>query len=127
MYDVSFSKSFTKRAAQLQISPRDVAFVLKHGRVLYRTGIKFYFLGRKDIPEAWQRYPRIARLEGITLLLSHTGNLINVYKNPEAARKIRQKSKHRWPAYPAHRPARVSRPLPSPAWESESPDREVSL
>jgi hypothetical protein len=94
--NITATNHVIERAAQRNLSPRDITFVLRHGRVLYRTGIQFYFLGRRDIPEELRRESRISRLEGFAVLLSHDGTLITAYKNPKALRKIRRKSKQRF-------------------------------
>lgn len=104
------SNHYVRRSGQCKLCDRDLAFVLQHARVLYRTGIRFYFLGWHDIPEPLRRNPGIARLQGMTVLLAHDGTLITAYKNPQAIRTIRRKVKHAWRAYPARRPSRVSRP-----------------
>jgi len=104
------SGHFIDRAAQRNLSPTEIAFVLQHGRILYRTGIQFYFLGWRDIPKTLRQDPNIARLEGLTVLLGHDGTLVTAYKNRQAIRTIRRKAKRAWRAYPARRPGRVSRP-----------------
>src|SRR3954449_968537 len=38
------------RAGQRNFSRADVDYVLCHGRLVRRTGIRFYFLGEKDVP-----------------------------------------------------------------------------
>lgn len=91
MQNVTVSEHAFKRVAQGKLSPRDIAYVIRHGRVLYRTGVKFFFLGWRDIPEDHRRLPRVSRLEGLTILPSHDGTLLTAYKNRKALRKIKRK------------------------------------
>ena len=83
------------RCAQWQIAPEALVFVRKHGRKIRRTGVMFYFLGRRDIPDTLRRDDRYAKLEGVTLLEGLDGTLITAYRNPDGLKAIRKKVKHR--------------------------------
>lgn len=73
-------------------------FVAVYGRVTYRTGVKFIFLGRRDIPRGYERSH--GHLEGTTMIIaSGHGVVVTSYRNREAIREIKRKRK------------RTSRPL----------------
>lgn len=84
-----------QRMAQRNLTPTEVAEVLRFGRAEYRTGAKFYFLAARDVPERMGR--ALARLVGTTVVVE--GEMIKtVYRNRRALWRIRRKLK--W-----HRPA----------------------
>ena len=83
------------RCAQRRLDPDAFAFVKRHGRKVRRTGVTFYFLGRRDIPGALRGDDRYAKLEGTTLLVGPDGTLITAYRNRRALRDICKKVKYR--------------------------------
>ena len=84
------------RAQQRNFNQAEIEYVLEHGRVLRRTGIRFYFLAERDIPHADLHTPWIQRLVGATLLVDSTDRtLITLYKNPCALKDIKKKAKYR--------------------------------
>lgn len=84
-----------RRCAQRQVDSEAIELVINHGRKVHRTGVIFYFLGRRDLPEALRRQDRYAKLEGLTLLVSQDGEVITAYRNRAACRKIQKKLKYR--------------------------------
>ena len=83
------------RCAQRQIDPETFAFIKKYGRKIWRTGVAFYFLGKRDIPQKLRGDDRFAKLEGVILLVSADGTLITTYRNPNGLKTIRKKTKYR--------------------------------
>ena len=65
--DVRFSDHAALRMAQRNIRPEDAVRVLRCGREEHRTGVAFYFLGRRDVPEGLER--ELGHLVGTTLLV----------------------------------------------------------
>lgn len=92
---VPFSRHAHIRCAQRQIHPDSVAFIKKHGQKIRRTGIIFYFLRRRDIPETLRCDDQFAKLEGATLLISQDGTLITAYRNPKGLKAILKKTPYR--------------------------------
>jgi len=82
-----------QRASQRGLNLAEIDFVLTHGRGIYRTGIRFIFLGERDIPARYRRTH--GYLTGVTLLMADDGTLLTVYKNPDAIRVIKKKSKNK--------------------------------
>jgi hypothetical protein len=82
-----------QRASQRGLNPQELHFVLTFGRRIFRTGIRFIFLGARDIPNGFQR--AFGHLTGATLLVSGDGIVLTVYKNPNGLRVIKKKSKNR--------------------------------
>ncbi len=93
------------RAAQRNLSAVAEAYVMAWGRVFYRTGVLFYFLGEKDIPAQHRRMPEIMRLAGAVVLTSRDGEIITTYRRADASRVIQRKMKYRltpgWPGVTA--------------------------
>jgi hypothetical protein len=75
---------------QRRISSGELSLVLQYGRWVYRAGMKFIFLGHRDLPA------RLARqydyLIGTTVL-TDGHDVITVYKNRSAIAVIKRKSK----------------------------------
>lgn len=88
------SRHGAERAAQRNISPEDMDFVLQYGQEIHRSGAIFVFLGRRDIPESMARRSRADRLVGTTILLSSDEEcVITAYRNRKALREIKRKDK----------------------------------
>ncbi len=84
------------RARQRNFSSGEVEYVQRHGRMIRRTGICFYFLGEKDVPPPDRRLPWVQHLTGATLLVASDGTaVITLYKNQNALKDINKKSKSR--------------------------------
>ncbi len=93
------------RATQRNISPADLAYVLKHGRRIRNTGAIFCFLGRRDLPACDCANQHAVRLIGTTAVIEG-GNMITVYRNRNGLRTIKRKLKYQTSAQErAGRPA----------------------
>jgi hypothetical protein len=100
-----------KRCQQRHFCDEDLDFVWTHGQEIHHTGVIFYFLGRWDIPSHLRKHESFRKLEGTTLLVSLTDELITVYRNKTACREIRKKDKRRHTLLPDH-PAPASTTVP---------------
>lgn len=80
----------TRRMAQRNLKIDDIALVLRYGRCIHRTGARFYFLGRRDIPEGMEG--RLEPLVGTTVI-AEGGQITTVYRNRRGLAKIKHKSK----------------------------------
>jgi hypothetical protein len=89
--NVQFSRHARFRASQRGLTDDEIAFVLFFGRSIHRTGIRFVFLGQRDIPARFGRTH--GHLAGLTVLVSHEGTVLTVYKNQAALRTIKKKDK----------------------------------
>jgi hypothetical protein len=84
------------RMQQRHFSRADLNYVREFGRLLRRTGICFYFLAARDVPLADRKLPWVQRLVGTTVLASaDQAAVITLYKNRNALRDIRKKTKFR--------------------------------
>jgi hypothetical protein len=84
------------RMQQRHFSRADLNYVREFGRLLRRTGICFYFLAARDVPLADRKLPWVQRLVGMTVLASaDQAAVITLYKNRNALRDIRKKTKFR--------------------------------
>ncbi|MFI5278239.1 MAG: hypothetical protein ACHQ1E_13290 [Ktedonobacterales bacterium] len=94
------SRHASRRAAQRNLAGA-IEYILTWGRLIQRTGVRFYFLGRRDIPAQHRHLPQIARLAGSVALVSSDGEVITLYRNVGALRDIQRKLKYRFtPRYP---------------------------
>jgi hypothetical protein len=94
---VSFTRHARCRGARRNVAPDAVEYVLTHGRQIQRTGMTFYFLGRRDMPEEDRGASWASRLEGTIVLMAPDGAVITVYRNRRGLRAILRKLKHRIP------------------------------
>jgi hypothetical protein len=90
-----FTKHARKRGARRNIAPDAVEYVVAHGRKIQRTGVTFFFLGRRDIPPDDRRASWASRLEGTIVLLTSDDDVITVYRNRRGLRAIQRKMKYR--------------------------------
>jgi len=83
-----------RRFAQRGIKVSDIEMVMRLGCKIHRTGVTFYTLRRKDIPDEFRRRDRLSKLEGATLLVRPAdGVIITAYKNRRSFRQIKKKGK----------------------------------
>ncbi len=94
---VSLTRHARCRGARRNVAPDAVEYVLTHGRRIQRTGVTFYFLGRRDMPESDRRASWASRLEGTVVLVAAGGEVVTVYRNQRALRTIARKLKYRLP------------------------------
>lgn len=90
-----YSSHGAGRAARRNVRRDGVAYVLTHGRLYYRTGARFFFLGARDLPFEDRRDPWAARLVGTVVLVAPSGEVITTYRNRRAPRHIARKLKYR--------------------------------
>jgi len=88
------SRHAAKRMAQRNLSPSDVALVLRLGRKEHRTGVRFFFFGERDVPRG--RDLDLRRLAGTTVVAG-TEHILRVYRNERAMSRIKRKAKWRRP------------------------------
>lgn len=80
------------RMSERNLDTEDMQIVLDYGRVIYRAGAKFYFLGERDLPDFLQRTHQ--RLVGTTIVTK--GRVIKtVYRNQRAIASIKRKRKRK--------------------------------
>jgi hypothetical protein len=79
-----------QRMNQRRISFTELSLVLHYGRQVYRAGVKFIFLGQRDLPVRLAR--QYDHLIGTTVLISEQ-DVITVYKNRNALADIKRKWK----------------------------------
>ena len=88
------SRHAARRMAQRNLSVGDVALVLRFGRKEHRTGVKFFFLGERDVPPGQER--ELERLVGTTVVAADEC-ILTVYRNERALAQIKRKLKWRLP------------------------------
>lgn len=92
--DAQLSKHGRQRAAQSNLSIDDVALVRRYGVLEHRTGVRFYFVGRREVERYRVVAPRLAKLHDIVMIVScDDETVITVYRNRHALKQIRRKSK----------------------------------
>lgn len=90
-----FTTHARKRGARRNIAPDAVEYVMAYGRMIQRTGVTFFFLGRRDIPSVDRHANWASRLEGTIVLVASDGDVITVYRNRQGLRTIQRKLKYR--------------------------------
>ena len=98
-YQLALSTHASTRMAQRNLSLYDIDYVMAYGTMYQRTGVTFYFLGKKDIPEVDRNNSKISRLIGTTILadsqdIDEGEKIITTYRNKFALRKILRKTKY---------------------------------
>jgi len=94
---VTLSKHARRRGAQSNLSDRDIELVRRYGVLEHRTGVRFYFVGRREVERYREVEPRLAKLHDIAMIVSCDGEIvITVYRNRNALKEIRRKSKVRF-------------------------------
>ena len=91
---ISFTHHARRRGARRNVAPDAVEYVLAHGRMLQRTGVMFFFLGRRDIPPCDRCASWAARLEGVIVVVGSNGDIITVYRNRQGLHHIARKMKY---------------------------------
>lgn len=92
---ISLTRHARRRGARRNVAPDAVEYVLAHGRMVRRTGVMFYFLGRRDIPACDRCASWATRLEGVIVVVAPDGGVITVYRNRQGLRAIERKMKYR--------------------------------
>ncbi|MGE5335224.1 MAG: hypothetical protein ACM3N4_11030 [Nitrososphaerota archaeon] len=92
---ISFTRHARRRGARRNVAPDAVDYVLAHGRMLQRTGVMFFFLGRRDIPSCDRCASWASRLEGTIVIVAENGEVVTVYRNRQGLRPIARKMKYR--------------------------------
>ena len=92
---VSFTWHARRRGARRNVAPDAVEYVLAYGQMVQRTGVTFFFLGRRDIPRCDRCASWASRLEGVIVVVAPDGGVITVYRNRHGLRSITRKMKYR--------------------------------
>ncbi len=90
------SRHATQRGAQSNLSARDLELVRRYGVLEHRTGVRFYFVRRREAERYRSVEPRLPVLQGVVLVMSNDGVIITIYRNRRALRDIRRKTKLKW-------------------------------
>ena len=94
--DWQLSEHAEQRLRHRQFTACEVAFVLQYGHIEYRTGVRFFFLGAKQIPVEQRDNIWVQRLIGsVVLVNSLEPTIVTMYRHKDALRVIRKKRKAR--------------------------------
>ena len=91
--DAMLSKHAQRRSAQSNLCEQDVDLVCRYGVLERRTGVRFYFVRRREVDRYRAVEPRLDKLDGIVMVMSPDGVVITFYRNSKALRNIRRKHK----------------------------------
>lgn len=95
--EVALSRHARRRGAQSNLSDRDLDLVRRYGVLEHRTGVRFYFVGRREVKRYRDVEPRLAKLHDIVMIVASDDYVvITVYRNRNALKDIRHKSKVRF-------------------------------
>lgn len=91
---VEISKHARHRGAQSNLCEYDLDLVRRYGVLERRTGVKFYFVGRREVERYRRVEPRLRKLHDLVVIIAGDDTtVITVYRNRHALRDIRRKSK----------------------------------
>lgn len=94
---VELSRHAEHRRAQSNLSSDDVELVRRYGVLEHRTGVRFYFVGSREVERYHHVEPRLRKLRNIVMIVSSDDCMvITVYRNCKALKDIRRKSKVRY-------------------------------
>lgn len=95
--EVALSRHARQREAQSNLSDHDLELVRRYGVLEHRTGVRFYFVGRREVERYRLVEPRLAKLHDLVLIVSSDDRtVITIYRNRNALKEIRRKSKTRF-------------------------------
>ena len=80
------------RCQQRAISTWDVDQVLNFGDAIYKQGMRFMFIPKKDIRNFYQP-DKHSSLENLMILVGTDGAVITAYRNNDAVKNVKRKSK----------------------------------
>ncbi len=69
------------RMQQRGIKSKDIALVLRYGRVIYSRGLIFRVVGRKEVERYLSKGLNLTRVEGVHVLVHTNGTVITTYRN----------------------------------------------
>lgn len=90
---IDFSHHARVRAAQRNLSVKEIGYVITYGQKFNKAGALIYYLRKRDIP-AWDRSdPQWMRLAGTAVILTKDGRrVITVWRNNRRGlKKIKNK------------------------------------
>jgi hypothetical protein len=91
---VEWTKHGRHRGAQSNLCEGDLDLVRRYGVLEHRTGVRFYFVGQREVERYRDVEPRIEKLHGVVMIVApDTFTVITVYRNRHALKQIRRKSK----------------------------------
>jgi hypothetical protein len=88
------SKHAELRQRQRCLRDGALDYVLTHGTHIHRTGVTFVVLRSHDVPIADRRQDRWTRLVGTVVIVGTDGAVVTAYRNFNALRDIRRKTKY---------------------------------
>jgi hypothetical protein len=91
--DAVLSNHARRRSAQSNLCDADVDLVCRYGILERRTGVRFYFMRKREVKRYRGLEPRLDKLEGLVMVMSPDGVVITFYRNSKALRSIRRKHK----------------------------------
>jgi phage FluMu gp28-like protein len=80
------------RCQQRAISAWDVDQVLNFGYAIYKQGMRFMFMPKKDIRTFYQPDSQ-SSLEDLMILVADDGAIITAYRHIDAVKNVKRKSK----------------------------------
>ena len=93
---LDFSKHAVVRAAQRNLTVKEIGYVIAYGQRFRRAGALIYYLRKRDIPE-WDRSEKqLTRLAGTAVILTKDGRrVITVWRNRQnGLKRIKHKPKY---------------------------------
>ena len=94
MIDFEMSQHAMLRAAQRNVSPHEIAFIIKHGKNIHNAGALECQMWHKRMPKDLPHNDPLWRLVGTTVMLSKDRRtVITLYRDGDAFKRDRRKKK----------------------------------
>lgn len=95
MNQLELSHHALEQARRRHLSETDIRFVVEYAKKERRTGVIFYQMYKKNLPDELAPNDHRRKLEGTTVITCKCGQfVITVYKNSEAFKQDRKKVKY---------------------------------
>lgn len=95
MRSFNLSEHAQQRSAQRNLSNEDIAFVVRHGDRVHRTGVIFCQMRHHNLPDKTPGNHRWRQLIGTTVVLCRCGGcVVTLYREERAFQRDCRKSKY---------------------------------
>lgn len=92
-YTITYTDHAKTRVAQRGITTDQIRVAIDYGKLVYRQGLRFYFLRGKDVPP-WVDPHTMGRIKHLMVVTAgdSPGTIITAYKNGKGLRRVKRKT-----------------------------------
>jgi hypothetical protein len=92
-FHYTFTRHAERRCAQRGIQPETAILATRFGTPVFKQGLIFYIVRRKDLPDFLPLTLRERLKDLVVVESADTGEIITVYRNPDGMSHVRKKHK----------------------------------